>query len=164
MDRVHSRGGVHVVELALLAGFVHHIALQYPKQKSLFETIAGFAVIESAGAAALFFTHNLQLRSLLEFTWCYVLLTDVRRDRLTLRLESSSSSRSFIMFTFVIGGFPGSGGFVRVIGRFIPCIMVTDRTCVSARCTMKWVTTCIDPAYRRRLYPPAAELYFHLHG
>jgi len=164
MDRLHCRGVVGVVELALLAGFVHHVTLQYPKQKSLFETIAGFAVIESAGAAALFLTHNLQLLPLLEFTWCYVLLIDARAGWLTLRLESSSCSRSFIMCTFAIGGFPGSGGFARVIGHFIPCITVTDRTCVSARCTMKWVATCMDIAYRRRLYPPAAQLCFHLHG
>ena len=163
MDRIRGREGIGLLELALLAGFVHHVTLQYPKQKSLFETIAGFAIIETAGAATLFFTHNLQFLSLLEFTWCYVLPTNGLCS-LIRRLRPFSCSKSFIMSTFVIGGFPGNGGFALVIGRFIPCIMVTDRTCVSARCTMKWVTTCMDLAYRRRLYPPAAQLYFHLHG
>jgi hypothetical protein len=88
MDRI--TGGRHVeigtVELALLAGVIHHIAYQYPIQKSLFATMGGFAVIESAGAATLLFLHRFQLLTFLTFTGCYVLPLQYLIDR---RLELS---------------------------------------------------------------------------
>lgn len=63
--------------MALLAGVIHHLAFQHPKQKPLFETVIGFAAMETAGAAALFAINTLSLITLLNFTWCYVLLAPI---------------------------------------------------------------------------------------
>jgi len=128
--------GVGSVQLALLAGILHHLALQYPKQKSLFETIAGFAVIESVGATALFLTHNLALVSLLTFSCCYVL---ANFETIDSRSEHSSSSRWCTTSTSVIVEFQGDGCSVQVIGHSIRCIMANDHTSKFVKCTMKWV-------------------------
>lgn len=111
--------------LGLLAGIVHHVVLQYPKQKSLFATIAGFASLEIAFAALLLNRHNSSFLSILPFTAIYVRSL---RALLIPRWRRRLSVRRYIMSTFVIEAFPASSGFVPQTGDFTKCITARLRT------------------------------------
>jgi hypothetical protein len=138
MDRIAGGQIVEIggIELALLAGVIHHVAFQYPIQKPLFTAVGGFAVIQSAGVAALLFLNKLQLLTFLTFAGGYVLPALYRIDT---RLELSWRSKSHTTFSFVIGVFRANGGFVRAIGGFGSCITATDHTSRSAKCMIRWV-------------------------